>query len=98
MSDTNGRNSENFDSYVSVTAPGPTGPRDLSDENWERERNNGALKRDFKNFSIVFSHHDLYHLLKFIEDRAIRAESYAEVRQAVLFSEMIREQARAQGF
>ena len=98
MSETNGRNTENFDHYVSVTAPGPTGPRDVSEEEWERERNNGALKRDFKNYSIVFSHQDLYHILKFIEDRAIRSESYAEVRQAVLFSEMIRTQARAQGF
>lgn len=98
MSETNGRNSESFDSYVSVTAPGPTGPTDLSQENWERERLAGSAKRDFKNYSIEFSHHDLYYLLKFIEERAVRAESYAEVRQAVLFSEMIRKQAREQGF
>lgn len=98
MSETNGRNSEAFDSYVSVTAPGPTGPSDLSQENWERERGAGAAKKDFKNYAISFSHHDLYYLLKFIEERAIRADSYAEVRQAVLFSEMIRRQARDQGF
>lgn len=98
MSETNGRNSESFDSYVSVTAPGPTGPSDLSQENWELERNAGSQKKQFKNFSIVYSHHDLHHLLKFIEERAIRADSYAEVRQAVLFSEMIRRQAREQGF
>ena len=75
MAETNGRNSEIFDSYVSVNAPGPTGPTDLSEENWERERNNGSLKRDFKNCSILFSHRDLYQILKFIEERAIRSES-----------------------
>jgi hypothetical protein len=98
MAETNGSNSDKFDSYVSVTAPGPTGPTELSEESWERERNRGALKRDFKNYTLQFSHQDLYHILKFIEDRAIRSESYAEVRQAVLFSEMMRKQAREQGF
>jgi hypothetical protein len=98
MSETNGSNTESFDSYVSVTAPGPTGPSDLTQENWERERERGGQKKDFKNCALQFSHHDLYHLLKFIEERAIRADSYAEVRQAVLFSEMIRRQAREQGF
>lgn len=98
MAETANGVTENFDNYVSVTAPGPTGPRELTQENWERERNHGAQRKSFKNYSLVFSHHDLYHLLKFIEERAIRAESYAEVRQSVLFSEMIRGQAREQGF
>jgi hypothetical protein len=56
LGETSGRNSKKFDHYVSVTAPGPTGPRDLSEEAWERERSSGTLKRDFKNFSILFSH------------------------------------------
>lgn len=92
------RNSDQFETYVTAVAPGPTGPRDLSAEAWERERTAGVQRKDFHNLTIVFSHHDLYHLLKFVEDRAVRAENYAEVRQAVLFSEMIRKQASEQGF
>lgn len=98
MSDTDGSNSSSFDAYVSVTAPGPTGPRDLSTENWERERTAGVQRKDFKNFSIVLSHHDLYHLLQFLEARAVASQNFAEVRQAVLFDEMLRKQAREQGF
>jgi hypothetical protein len=98
MSESTGRNSDAFDAYVSVTAPGPTGPQSITEENWERERTAGVQRKDFKNILIELSHHDLYHLLGFLEARAVASGNYAEVRQAVLFSEMIRQQAKEQGF
>lgn len=98
MAETTAKHSDAFDAYVSVTAPGPTGPREINQENWERERTAGAQRRDFKNILIEFSHHDLYHLLAFLEARAVASGNYAEVRQAVLFNDMIRKQAREQGF
>ena len=83
MSEKESRNSDAFDAYVSVTAPGPTGPKDLSEENWDRESAAGAQRKNFKNLSIVFSHHDLYYLLQFLEARAVASQNFAEVRQAV---------------
>jgi hypothetical protein len=98
MNHTDGKFSNQREHHIRNHAPSPTGPRDFSQDAWERERVNGGRKRDLRNIAIEFSTHDLYHLLKFLEERAVHSTSYVEVRQAVLFSEMIREQARAQGF
>jgi hypothetical protein len=92
------RFASSLEEYAEEVAPGPTGPQDVSQEAWEQARSGGTQKKDFRNFTLTLSPHDLYWLLKFLETRAIASDNYLEVRQAVLFSEMIREQAKEQGF
>jgi hypothetical protein len=79
-------------------APGPEGPGALDGPEFEKLKAQGYRAVDVRNITIEFARHDLARLLQFLEDRAIKTENYFEVRQAVLFSEMIRDQARSQGF
>ena len=51
-----------------------------------------------RGFQIALTGEQLYWLLAGLERVALRSENYPEVRNAVLFAERIRAQAKAQGF
>lgn len=87
-----------WDQTISDLAPGPRGPEAVSQEEVERLTAQGVPRALVAPIVIQFERHDLARLLEFIEQRAVRSENYIDVRQAVLFSEMLREQARKQGF
>jgi hypothetical protein len=55
-------------------------------------------KNHKEDFEIKLTGKQIYDLLDLLETRAIKEMCYLDVRQAVAFSELVREQARAQGF
>lgn len=50
------------------------------------------------NFQITFSGKQIYDLLRLLEKEAIDSGDYTHVRESVLFAELVREQAKRQGF
>ena len=79
-------------------APGPKGPEAVDANELERLKAQGHPARTVANINIEFNRDDLAHLLHFLEERALKADTFYEVRQMVMFVEMIRNQARKKGF
>jgi hypothetical protein len=78
-------------------AKAPSGPKVVTPDEMDRLRAQGYTKPMLENIHLELSQSDFYELLKFIEGRAVGNSNYFEIRQAVLFSEMFRGQAREQG-
>lgn len=64
----------------------------------EEFRTQGIRANNDRVFALEVSGPDLYKLLQFFEHVATGNKSYLETRDAVLFAEKFRDQARAQGF
>jgi len=80
------------------SAPGPKGPDNITLQDLDRLRAQGISVSQISNIELSINRDDFGRILQFIEERAVKSESYLEVRQAVLFSEMLRSQARDQGY
>ena len=87
-----------FDEAAADTAPGPRQVAPHDDEEADRLRAAGVPRQYTQPIDLTLDRTDFGRLLEFIEQRAVRSENYLEVRQAVLFSELLREQARKQGY
>lgn len=88
----------NFDAAVNDMAPGPVGLGQDNTEERDRMRAAG-LPRNYRDpILLTLDRADFTRILQFIEERAVKAENYIEIRQAVLFSELLRSQARKQGY
>ena len=87
-----------WDEAAEERAPAPRGAGLTSPDEVDRMRAQGIPEKSVVPIDIVFDRHDLHQLLLFLEERAIEADNYFLVRQAVLFGEMIRGQARKQGY
>jgi len=55
-------------------------------------------KNLYLKLEIALTGQQVYDLLEMLETRAVEETCYLRVRQAVVFSELVREQVRAQGF
>jgi len=75
-------------------APGPKGPGYVSADDLDKLRAQGISPRLVSNIKLELNRSDFGLLLRFLEERAVRSDNFLEVRQAVLFSEMLREQAK----
>ena len=61
-------------------------------------RSQGIKANHRLNFQITFSGKQIYDLLRLLEKEAIDSGDYTHVRESVLFAELVREQAKRQGF
>jgi len=87
-----------FDDATNEFAPGPKGPGAVDADELERLTAQGYPAATVRNIHLEINRDDFGRLLQFLEERAVRTDHYLEVRQAVLFSEMLRAQARTQGY
>jgi len=86
-----------WDEAVEDLAPSPRGPQAVDGTELERLTAQGIPARMVQNIKLELNRDDYGRLLQFIEERATRSENYLEIRQAVLFSEMLRKQVKGQG-
>lgn len=96
MTHTNSLHQAAWDYSAQHEHPGPRGPNSLDADEIDKLRAAGVPRAQLRNVHLELDRNDLARILAFIEQRAIDSDNYHEVRQAVLFSEMLRDQARPQ--
>jgi hypothetical protein len=82
--------------YETAEEYAPSPKPSMIDDERDRMRAAGVPKRMLDDISLSLSQQDFYRLCQFLEERAKASENYFEIRQAVLFVEMLRSQARQQ--
>ena len=69
----------------------------MSDEEMERLKAQGIYKNPNKVYSIQLTGRELHNLIDLLQRRAVSADGYMDVRDAVMFAEQLWEQMVKQG-